>query len=673
MADMQFKCKTCGTPLDALAAASRNGLVECPACFNVWTIPRREASPAAISFLRMGEHGLDTCKFDEAYSAYAKAAELDGKEPEAYFGMALATFKVQFLKDEVNRRMQPICHEISDESFLDDKNFRRALGLATEEQKREYRKRGREIDEVKEEFYALQRKGVDYDCFLCAKVTEGDGKDGEKRTADYERANDIYYYLKDKGYKPFFSEREMKGRTGSDYEALILYALYRSECMLIVCSNESYLQTKWVKNEYTRFLHMLANEEKERDALTFVFSGKPIEKLPSGKKVQGIDLTRPDAYTRIEDFVQKHTPEARRRREEQAAQKRAEEEARDRELAEMRAKLKQMEEERANAGNVSSEQLLAMMRKAEEEERKRREEEERKREEAERKRREEEKRIAAEQRARAEEEKKKREAEEAYLMQFQIRNGVLMNYFGKGGDVVLGDGVTAIGDRAFARADALTSISIPSGVTSIGVRSFSGCKNLTRIQIPDGVKSIGEYAFDWCEGLTSITIPKSVATIKDGTFNGCKGLTSVQIPNGVTSIGRSAFEQCSSLTSVTLPEGMTSIEACTFWECGGLTSIRIPKGVTSIGDSAFYKCSKLKSIQIPQGVTSIGCSAFQECDGLTSIIIPNSVISIGKFAFGDCKGLTSVVIPILFKGTLNSGLKRIFGQNYKKIDFVFTE
>ena len=35
----------------------------------------------------MGEHDLDTCKFDEAYTAYKKAAELDPNEPEAYFGM----------------------------------------------------------------------------------------------------------------------------------------------------------------------------------------------------------------------------------------------------------------------------------------------------------------------------------------------------------------------------------------------------------------------------------------------------------------------------------------------------------------------------------------------------------------------------------------------------------
>ena len=83
------------------------------------------------------------------------------------------------------------------------------------EQKRVYRRKGGEIDDIRDEFFALKKNGLDYDCFLCVKVTEEEGT----HTEDYNRANDIYYELKDKGYKPFYSEREMKGRVGSAYEA----------------------------------------------------------------------------------------------------------------------------------------------------------------------------------------------------------------------------------------------------------------------------------------------------------------------------------------------------------------------------------------------------------------------------------------------------------------------
>ena len=49
--------------------------------------------------------------------------------------------------------------------------------------------------------------------------------------------------------------------------------------------------------------------------------------------------------------------------------------------------------------------------------------------------------------------------------------------------VVLGDGVTSIGESAFAGCSNLTSISIPSGVQSVGAGAFTGCSSLSNIQI----------------------------------------------------------------------------------------------------------------------------------------------------------------------------------------------
>ncbi len=44
----------------------------------------------------------------------------------------------------------------------------------------------------------------------------------------------------------------------------------------------------------------------------------------------------------------------------------------------------------------------------------------------------------------------------------------------------------------------VTSIVIPEGVTSIGERAFEECYFLTSIDIPDSVSSIGEEAFHYC-------------------------------------------------------------------------------------------------------------------------------------------------------------------------------
>lgn len=355
----QLVCKNCGGKIDLRKEA---GIAVCLHCGAVFTLPKREQQPAVVSYLRMGEHALDICDFEGAFSAYEKAERLDSTEPEAYFGKALSRFKVQYLADVTKARSQPICHEVSAKCFLEDGDYLKALSLATEEQKREYGEKGSEIEAIRKEFYELEKSGLDYDCFLCAKVSSEDGKG---LTDDAIAANDLYYFLKDKGYKPFFSERELKGLSGVDYEARILYALYQSECMLVVCSDETFLETPWVKNEYTRFLRMLEYGDKERNSITVLFNGEPIERIPGKRgKIQGIDLKEKDAYLEVLDFVSRHTPEARRRREEEEAKKAQREEElfrRQKELEEGLKRIQELErrkeEEAARAAAAQAERI----------------------------------------------------------------------------------------------------------------------------------------------------------------------------------------------------------------------------------------------------------------------------------------------------------------------------
>ena len=212
-------------------------------------------------------------------------------------------------------------------------------------------------------------------------------------------------------------------------------------------------------------------------------------------------------------------------------------------------------------------------------------------------------------------------------------------------DLVIPDGVTSIGSRAFRDCTSLTSVTIPNSVTRIENYAFRDCTGLTSVTIGNSVTSIGDCAFQTCSSLTSITIPNSVTSIGEWAFGGCSSLTSVTIPNSVTSIRERAFSGCSSLTSVTIPNSVTGIGESAFSGCSSLTSITIPNSVTSIGYKAFSECSKLTSVTIPNSVTTIGGGAFSYCTGLTSITIPNSVKTIEAYAFSGCTGLTSITIP----------------------------
>ena len=205
---------------------------------------------------------------------------------------------------------------------------------------------------------------------------------------------------------------------------------------------------------------------------------------------------------------------------------------------------------------------------------------------------------------------------------FKIKNGVLVEYTGNGGDVIIPEGITSIWEYAFFRCSSLTSIKIPSSVTSIGDYAFYGCSNLTNIEIPDGVMSIGDGAFRGCDSLNytiednfkylgnknnpylylvrttlknivSASINLDCKYISDYAFRGCKMLTNIKIPKNVTRIGSHAFEGCDSLKSVEIPENVKWICYRAFYSCSSLTNIKIPSGVTNIDYDAFEGCDNL--------------------------------------------------------------------------------
>ena len=165
---------------------------------------------------------------------------------------------------------------------------------------------------------------------------------------------------------------------------------------------------------------------------------------------------------------------------------------------------------------------------------------------------------------------------------YSARDGFLLNKDGtvlvqgvNGVEVMIPEGVTAIGEAAFEDCSRLEAVEIPNSVTDIGGWAFSGCDSLMDVEIPGCVTNIGEEAFSFCR-LRRVSIPGGVKTIGVRAFDGCWKLEGLEIARGVESIGREAFSDLS-LTTVTIPDSVTDVGEGAFVDCGELREVWLPR------------------------------------------------------------------------------------------------
>ncbi|MBE6812715.1 MAG: leucine-rich repeat domain-containing protein [Ruminococcaceae bacterium] len=245
-------------------------------------------------------------------------------------------------------------------------------------------------------------------------------------------------------------------------------------------------------------------------------------------------------------------------------------------------------------------------------------------------------------------------------------------------EIVIGEGITYIGEYSFCSFFNTEKITLPSTLTGIGESAFSNCRNLASITLPDSLISIGEYAFNFCIGLTEIKIPSSVQSIGERAFCFCESLESLTIPASVTNIGDDAFLSCTNLKDITMPfstdgnlfEG-TAVEKLTLTGTGDMpTFVGSP-----YTDSAHYEkaawyrfCDSLKTLVIAEGITSVGDYSFYRFSALESITLPDSVQTIGEYAFYDCSAAQelSLSASAAFEDTTFNGCESLVSLTMHK-------
>ncbi|MBQ8922358.1 MAG: leucine-rich repeat domain-containing protein [Oscillospiraceae bacterium] len=183
--------------------------------------------------------------------------------------------------------------------------------------------------------------------------------------------------------------------------------------------------------------------------------------------------------------------------------------------------------------------------------------------------------------------------------EFEIKNGVLKAYHGKGGDIVIPEGVTSIRYKVFYNRKSITSVKLPEGLIEIGDGAFEGCTALTQVSVPDSLQNIGQNAFSHCEALTVFRFPNSLREMKSGAFQSCTALESVSLPGSLHTIYPQVFLYCFALKTVQIADGVTEIAEAAFAR-SGIQKAVIPDTVRIIAKSAFADCSSLTDVRLPR-------------------------------------------------------------------------
>ena len=248
-----IKCKMCGGDLNLVEGAST---AECEFCGSIQTIPKVDDEKKLTLFARANRLRA-ACEFDKAAGIYEAIVADFPEEAEAYWGLVLCKYGIEYVDDPGTAKKIPTCHRSSFESVMEDSDFEQALENADSTARRVYRDEAKQIEDIRKGIIAVSANEEPYDIFICYKETAENGD----RTLDSVLAQDVYDALTDKGYRVFFSRITLEDKLGMEYEPYIFAALNSAKIMLAFGTDYEYFNAVWVKNEWSRYLKLMAKDK----------------------------------------------------------------------------------------------------------------------------------------------------------------------------------------------------------------------------------------------------------------------------------------------------------------------------------------------------------------------------------------------------------------------------
>lgn len=264
-------CKTCGGPVNRVG-----NYYVCEYCRNKWEIDSGNDVHAvdranAWSALRDGD-------FEKAAELFENIIVKETKNHEAYWGRALALAGIVYVTDMNENKKVPTCNNITEESFINNKDVQKAISLAPADIADGYKQQAEYIEKVRIEWLEKASKEPAYDVFISFK--DSDRENGIERTQDSIDAQDLYNALIAEGYKVFFSRISLRDKVAEQYEPYIYNAIKTAKVMIVFGERAEYFNSVWIKNEWSRFKTRIEKGEKHKNSLVVVYKNMNPGDLP---------------------------------------------------------------------------------------------------------------------------------------------------------------------------------------------------------------------------------------------------------------------------------------------------------------------------------------------------------------------------------------------------------
>lgn len=250
-----FKCKMCGS---ALEIEKDKKIIQCDYCGNVQTLPRLDDEKIERLYDR-ANHFRRNNDYDKAMDIYEQILEENNEDAESYWSLVLCKYGIEYVEDPSTHERMLTVNRTQFTSIFDDDNYKSAIKYADISQKVIYEKEAKKINDIQKGILEISQKEDPFDVFICYKETDERGM----RTHDSVLATDLYHQLTNAGFKVFFSRITLEDKLGTAYEPYIFAALNSAKVMVVLGSKPEYFNAVWVKNEWSRFLASIKNDNKK--------------------------------------------------------------------------------------------------------------------------------------------------------------------------------------------------------------------------------------------------------------------------------------------------------------------------------------------------------------------------------------------------------------------------